>query len=71
MKAGDLGSRNPWSDFWERVDPLVRVRGCDIDRYESTLLVKLGGRLGEGAPTFAAFASTASGEEALGAPMLK
>jgi hypothetical protein len=67
----DKGNLKPCSDFCDRFDPFVRVRGCDIERYESTLLVKLGGKLGDSASTFKAFGSTVSGDEALGAPTLK
>ena len=65
------GNLEPWSDFCDRVDPLVKVRGCELERYESTLLVKLGGKFGDGAPAFKVFDSTGSGDDALGAPISK
>ena len=42
-----------------------------MERYESTLLVKLGGKFGDGAPAFNVLDSTISGDEARGAPTLK
>jgi hypothetical protein len=71
LNTDDNGNLKPWSDFCDRVEPLVSVRGWDIERYESTLLVKLGGKLGDGAPMFNVLDSTISGDEALGAPTSK
>jgi hypothetical protein len=71
LKTFDIGNRKPWSDFCDRVEPLVKVRGCELERYESTLLVKLGGKPGDDTPGFKVLDSTGSGDEALGAPTLK